>query len=119
MLLFNTARVFKAPGIDRPANYLKSQGYSIATTTRIVNNQKQGFSLVTLEKLCLTLNCTPNDLLEWAPSKDMNTNTSHALNILKRSDTLASVTQLVNGASLEQLKKMEEILRKELEADIK
>ena len=119
MLLFNAARVFKARGIDRPASYLKSQGYSVATTTRIVNNQKQGFSLRTLEKLCLTLNCTPNDFLEWVPSKDMNTNTSHALNILKRSDTLASVTQLVNSASLEQLKKMKEILRKELEADNK
>jgi len=114
MLLFNSARVFKARGIDRPANFLKNQGYSIATTTRIVNNQKQGFSLGTLEKLCLTLNCTPNDFLEWVPSKDMVTNTSHALNVLKRSETLANVTQLVNGASLEQLQKMEEILRKEL-----
>jgi DNA-binding Xre family transcriptional regulator len=115
MLLFNSARVFKARGIDRPANYLKNQGYSIATTTRIVNNQKQGFSLGTLEKLCLTLNCTPNDFLEWVPSKDMVTNSNHALNVLKRSDTLASVTQLVNNASLEKLEKIQEIIQRELE----
>jgi len=115
MLLFNSARVFKARGIDRPASFLKNHGYTIATTTRIVNNQKQGFSLDTLEKLCLTLNCTPNDLLEWVPSKDMNINANHALNVLKRSDTLTTVTQLVNSASLEKLERIQEIIQKELE----
>lgn len=74
------------------------------------------FSLETVEKLCLSLNCTPNDLLEWVPSRDMAANTTHSLNALKRNEAfLTNVTQLVNGASLEKLERIQEIIQKELE----
>ena len=65
MLQFNVGRVLKAKGIEKPASYLKSQGFSSATTTRILHESSVGFSLQMVERICLVLNCTPNDLLEW------------------------------------------------------
>ena len=74
------------------------------------------FSLETVEKLCLALNCTPNDLLEWVPSKDMATNSAHSLNALKRNEAiLNNMAQLMNSVSLEKLEKIQEIIQKELE----
>jgi len=74
------------------------------------------FSLETVEKLCLSLNCTPNDLLEWTPSKDMAANSTHSLNALKRNEAiLNNMTQLMNSVSLEKLEKIQEIIQKELE----
>ena len=74
------------------------------------------FSLETVEKLCLSLNCTPNDLLEWTPSKDMAANSTHSLNALKRNEAiLNNMAQLMNSVSLEKLEKIQEIIQKELE----
>jgi len=74
------------------------------------------FSLDTVEKLCLALNCTPNDLLEWTPSKNMTVNDTHALNALKRNeDFLENVNRLVNNVPLEKLEKIQEIIKRELE----
>lgn len=114
MLRFNLTRVFKARGIDRPAAYLKSKGYSISAATRMVSNETRGFSLSNIEKICITLNCTPNDLIEWVPPTSLPVESNHALCVLKRNDILESVSQLVNGASIEQLEKMNEMLRKEM-----
>ncbi len=71
---------------------------------------------ITLQQGRLSLNCTPNDLLEWVPSKDMAANTTHSLNALKRNEAfLNNVTQLMNSAPLEKLEKIQEIIQKELE----
>ena len=32
--------------------------------SRIVNGKKQNYEIYTLLKLCLALNCTPNDIIE-------------------------------------------------------
>ena len=71
---------------------------------------------ITLQQGRLSLNCTPNDLLEWTPSKDMAANSTHSLNALKRNEAiLNNVTQLMNSAPLEKLEKIQEIIQKELE----
>lgn len=115
MLHFNILRICKARGIDRPYSFLRKHGFGVSAATRIANDHILGLSIGNIETLCLLLNCTPNDLLEWTPSKEWVANTSHSLNVLKRQDKWTNVTQLVNGASLEKLEKLEEIIRKELE----
>jgi len=116
MLKVNILRVCEIRGINKSYTFFKNHGFSPAAATRIAGGYLNSFSLESIEKLCLALNCTPNDLLEWVPSKDMTANATHALNALKRNDALlATFTQLVNTASLEKLEKIQEIIQKELE----
>ncbi|HJV79002.1 MAG TPA: helix-turn-helix transcriptional regulator [Paludibacter sp.] len=116
MLKVNILRVCSIRSINKPLSFFRNHGFSPASATRIAGGYMNSFSLETIEKLCLSLNCTPNDLLEWIPSKDMAANTTHSLNTLKRNEAfLTNVTQLVNSASLEKLERIQEIIQKELE----
>ena len=115
MLKINIHRVCQMRNIDRPFSFFKNCGFSISSATRIASGNLKGFSLESFEKVCLALNCTPNDLLEWVPSKNANLSPNHSLNALKRTEaTLASFTQLVNGVSLDKIEKIQEIIQKEL-----
>ena len=118
MLKINILRVCKIRNIERPFSFFKNHGFSTSTATRIASGNLNGFSLESFEKLCLALNCTPNDLLEWVPSKNMNLSSTHSLNALKRNDALlATFTQLVNGASFDKIEKLQEIIQKELSVE--
>ena len=102
--------------IGKPLSFFRNHGFSSASATRIAGGYMNSFSLDTVEKLCLALNCTPNDLLEWTPSKNMTVNDTHALNALKRNeDFLENVNRLVNNVPLEKLEKIQEIIKRELE----
>ena len=118
MLKVNILRVCSIRSINKPLSFFRNHGFSSASATRMAGGTMNSFSLETVEKLCLALNCTPNDLLEWVPSKDMATNTTHSLNSLKRNEALLnSVSQLVNSVPLEKLERIQEIIQKELSAN--
>jgi DNA-binding Xre family transcriptional regulator len=116
MLQFNLARIFKARGIDRPFSYLTQHGFTPSLASRIINSKVLNFNLHTIEMLCTALNCTPNDLLEWKPTKStVGVTADHSLYSLKREDKATEVMQLINDVSLEKLAQIEAIIRKELE----
>ena len=47
-------------------------------------NKINMFSLEHLEKICMLLGCTPNDLLDWAPQKEDEAVAKHPLSALRR-----------------------------------
>ena len=114
MLTFNFKRIFRARGIDKPFSYLVKGGYSQNMTTRIVNGRVKPLDLTDIERLCVLFQCTPNDFLEWKPgSHDVNPG-NHPLAPLKRDDTMAHLTQLINTMPLEKLQAIENVIKQEL-----
>jgi DNA-binding Xre family transcriptional regulator len=115
MLKINILRVCQIRNIERPFSFFKNHGFSTSAATRIASGNLNGLALDSFEKVCLALNCTPNDLLEWVPSKNVNLSPNHSLNALKRNEAiLASFTQLVKDASFDKIEKIQEIIQKEL-----
>ena len=114
MLRINLQRVCKTRGIEKPTLYLQSHGISLTTATRALKGEYENFSMLTIERFCLIFHCTPNDLLEWVPSASSTVPETEPLYTLRRLDKVASVSQLINGASLEKLEQIEMILRKEM-----
>jgi DNA-binding Xre family transcriptional regulator len=115
MLTFNFSRIFKARGIEKPFSFLVKTGYSDNFATRVVNNRIKRLDLADLEELCVLLQCTPNDLLEWIPdSKDKN-NDKHPLNSIKRSNKVIQLTQILNSVPLDKLSNIENAIMKEIE----
>ena len=115
MLRFNFTRIFKARGIDKPFSYLVKKGYSDNFATRVVNNRMLRLDLAELEKLCVLLHCTPNDLLEWIPDTKDNTSDKHPLFSIKRSDKVVELTQILNAVPLDKLGEIESAIKREME----
>jgi len=113
MLKFNFPRVFKARGIDRPSRFLVSHGYSTNMATRMVNDRTRQLNVKDVEKLCLILNCTPNDFFDWIPGKNDIDLERHPLQTLRRNDEIV-LAQLINDIPMDKLADIERLVKKEL-----
>ena len=114
MLTYNFKRIFRARGVNKPFSYLVKAGYSENMATRIVNGRVKELGLADMEKLCVLLQCTPNDFLEWTPGRHDTNIENHPLAPLKRDETVVHLTQLLNTMPLEKLQAMEKVIKQEL-----
>lgn len=114
MLTFNFTRVFKSRGIDKPFSYLVKKGYSDNFATRVVNNRIEKLNLKDVEKLCELLQCTPNDLLQWNPSKEDENNEKHPLYSIKRSEKVVELTKVLSSVPLDKLRDIESMIMNEI-----
>lgn len=67
MMKLDLARILQAKEIANPLQFLKKSGINYHTAYRLLNDTVDSISYKHMEKLCLILNCTPNDLLAWIP----------------------------------------------------
>ncbi len=84
MLYFNPKRVFALRGIPNPLTYLMKNGFGRGTANNLLNFNNRSVKFEHLERLCVLLRCTPNDLYDWKPGKDLVAGDDHPLNALKR-----------------------------------
>ena len=116
MLVFNFSRAFKARGVERSFSYLCEKGYSPNFASRIKNNRGKQLKLDDLEKLCLMLRCTPNDLLEWKPAASLTDPESHPLGVLIRNKQLEKLSQLLHDLPLDKLEQVDAYIRREVQS---
>ena len=117
MLFFNIKRLFDQRGIDKPYTFLVKHGFVAQTATNLANNQIGYIKPAQMEKLCLLLNCTPNDLFDWRPDKNDLISDNHALRSLVRTQSTQSVAQLVHDVPADKLEKLGEMLASLQESD--
>ncbi|WP_320052765.1 helix-turn-helix transcriptional regulator [uncultured Acetobacteroides sp.] len=111
MLTLNLQRVFKLKGIDDATAYMRKLGYKRTKAFNLINDKKSTVEFDDLEFLCKRLNCTPNDLLEWTPSKDdSDMPISHALHAIRRKDAAIGLVTLVENLPLEQMEEVERFI---------
>jgi hypothetical protein len=88
MMYYNFYKIFDLRGITNPFVFLIDNGFSRGQAFNITNRSNNGLRIENLEKLCLVLSCTPNDLIEWVPPKVSNVPDTHPLHKLKPTETL-------------------------------
>ncbi len=110
MIKYNFNRVFKARGIEKPFSYLAKAGFSQKFATKIKNDRVARLNMNVLEKLCILLRCTPNDLLEWIQEKDVQLDSAHPLQTLKRSEKVIDITKMLNSIPIEYLEDIETVI---------
>lgn len=71
-------------GILSPYTFLVKLGFPAQTATNWAKETVGYIRPKQLEKLCVALNCTPNDLVRWHPDGQTPLADSHALNSLVR-----------------------------------
>lgn len=118
MIYFNLTRLLKLRGVERPYSWLVANGFVPQTATRWAKNQIGHIRADHMERLCLLLNCTPNDLFEWREDTNTHLADGHALRTLKRDPSAKSFTEMTRDIPADKMEKLSEMLA-ELKSDVK
>ena len=110
MLKFNPKNVFLLRGIQKTTNFLVKIGFSYYKASSFLESKSRFVQIKDIERLCIKLNCTPNDLFEWKPDANTVLPDSHALNALLNTGETKNLQQLVKDIPAEKLKLIENLL---------
>lgn len=108
MLYFNLTRLLKLRGVERPYSWLVQNGFVPQTAVRWSKNEIGYVRPEQMERLCLLLNCTPNDLFDWREDSQTVVHDTHALRTLikQKNDIQTTLREL----PLDKLEKLGEML---------
>jgi DNA-binding Xre family transcriptional regulator len=110
MLYNNLRRVLAEKSITNATGFLKTAGFSYKAAWGLVSSEMISVRLDNLEKLCLALNCTPNDLLHWVPNSNSNVLPSHPLFALKR-DAENTIQSYLQKMPIQKLKEVKDFIK--------
>jgi DNA-binding Xre family transcriptional regulator len=108
MLKFNFKSVFAARGIQSPTGFLRKAGFSPYTASYVATGKVEKLNLKLLERLCILLNCTPHDLLEWVPDEKLGDPNRFELSRLAGERKILPLQDELSGLTLG---KVEEVKR--------
>ena len=111
MLIYNFERILKARGIDKPFSLFVNAGFSDNFATNVKKNRVKLLRMSTLEKVCLLLNCTPNDLYDWIPDKDQQVDKDHMMNEIRKNEKVIDITRALHSIPLHKLDKLEKLIQ--------
>jgi len=106
MLQFSIVNYLNYKGIRNRIKFLQNHGFSYNAARHIVSDKMGNLQLKTVERLCLALQCTPNDILTYTPDEDNFTPTQplNALNTERFKNVITEGMQHLNSEELEVLK---------------
>lgn len=116
MLIYNLRRIMALRGIDKPHTFLVQNGFAASTASNMLAYYPVVFKVKSLEKLCVALKCTPNDLFEWQETEKSTVAANHPLQALVREKPQA-IAELVKDLPIEKLEELGEIISKMKRAD--
>ncbi len=110
MLTINAGRVFKLRGLSGYLIRMVRAKISRRTAHGFLDGTATNIRLKHLEKLCLILNCTPNDLFDWKPDEETNPSESHALYSLQKNKEIKLFSEKLKEVPIEKLAELNEII---------
>ena len=110
MIHLNLKRIFKARGIEQPYKFLVKNGFVPFTAHKYKNGKVEHMRLDHIERLCILLNCTPNDVFEWTPNDLLDDNAGHPLQRIRRREKKIEINSLLAKLSLEKLEEIEKLI---------
>lgn len=111
MLVFNPLRMFRMRGIARPERELIKTGISPGAATKYLHYHNIRLTIGHIEKICVLLNCTPNELFEWRSKSNENLSENHSLNSLKRDQEPENLSEILKNVPVEKLSELNEFVR--------
>jgi len=106
MLKYNIKTLLSARGITKPLAHLTKAGITYQMAHLLVANKVAAIKPAVIEKLCVHLNCTPNDLMEWTPEENTITK-NHPLESLQRKQLPAQLQNIMQDIPVSKLKEFE------------
>src|SRR6476469_9674861 len=103
MLTFNLRRIFSLRGIDDPVEFLAQNGFAIDAADRLLKIGNRSLEIGDVERLCVLLNCTPNELFEWCCDAIPMIPPNHPLNDLNNHPTASNLARKIREIPIEKL----------------
>lgn len=111
MLNFNPKNIFAKRGIEKTTAFLVGKlGMDYSTASRFLKTKSRFVKISDIEKICVALNCTPNDLFEWKPDANTILPESHSLNTLEKHEQTKNLQELVKDIPSHKLALIEQLL---------
>jgi len=112
MLIFNPKRILAMRGVDRMFNFLCKIGFIQTTAYNLSRGKVRSIKIEHIQRLCIALNCTPNDLFEWTPGAESDLPAEHPLNSLVREDSKpVNIRAMLRDIPVEKLPEIENLLK--------
>lgn len=109
MLIFNPNKMFALRGIDKPYSFLVRNGFASTTASDLINIKKPLVRTEYLEKICVLLNCTPNDLYEWKPDNKTVLPENHPIKTLQKPD-FPQISEIIKDLPVEKLPEVQNLI---------
>lgn len=110
MLTLNLTRIFKARNIHQPYKFLVESGFVPFIAHKYKNHKVSQIRIDHIERLCVALNCTPNDLFEWFPDNLLDNREDHPLHSIRQREKKTDINKLMARMSLQQLEEVERMI---------
>lgn len=111
MISLNLHRIMLQKGITRSYTYLRHLGITHFVATKYIAGSYKSMKFKDIEKMCIAMHCTPNDLLEWRKTEnDIDLPLTHPLKVLHHTETTTNINQLLINANPETLKEVQKLL---------
>jgi hypothetical protein len=106
MLQLDVKRACAEKGVGNPIAFMKGLGFNPWVITDILQKRRVRLDYGQIEKLCVALRCTPNDLFEWHPAEGADAN--HPMQALVRNKP--GIPELLHSLSPEKLEQVREMM---------
>ncbi len=116
MLYLDIVKVCNSKAVSNPRHFLVSIGFDHAAASRLLQNTSGSVKLATMEKICLHLNCTPNELMSWKPPTNLANTHEYNLEKLKPIEEKDNIVSKLKRLPSDKLDKLRDFLE-ELEND--
>lgn len=110
MLILNLSRIFRARSIAQPYKFLVTNGFVPFIAHKYKNSKVTQIRVDHIEKLCIALNCTPNDLFEWFPDDLLDNRDDHPLSSIRKRDKKLDINKMLAKLSLQKLEEVEQLI---------
>ena len=105
MLKLNLDNLFSLRGVNKKMAFLYKNGFSKTIAHQLSNNKFKRITLANIEKLCLTFDCTPNDIFTYIPDEKTPKKENLALNKLIH-QPIPSIHDALENLSIEEAKEI-------------
>ena len=111
MLKFNLKKMLRLRGVERPVRFMSRAGFEYPTAHKLLEGTRASLRIDHIEKLCVALNCTPNELFEWHEDAKTVLPEGHSLNALAHGASGAkSLQEMVKDIPANKLALIETLL---------
>jgi DNA-binding Xre family transcriptional regulator len=109
MLQLQLSNVIKQRGIQDPIKFLVQSGFSYHMAHRLINNTSDSVAYYNLEKLCIILNCTLNDLFFYT-NDNADVANDHPLNKLANHASKINIGQSLRQLPLDKIDELQKMI---------
>lgn len=110
MLIFNPKKILSLRGIEKVAGFMVKSEFTYQSAGRVLKSRASLIKVKDIERLCVALNCTPNDLFEWKADQTTVLPEGHSLNALSRGEKTRNLQQMVKNIPSDKLALVESLL---------